>query len=181
MIWPRISAIGMALLALQNLYGAASMLAYLLDRIASPFIPAWVFLFKPARESHTPREFVVNQEIKMVFVMLFAALFLRILAEKLWKRDANFEALAWLVAAACGLSSLVDISKLLSRMNDVLIGAIHLNFGAAFFMPLFGLGLLLLPIVLNAVGSIGWAMDTSNDAHVKIWEKQIGGVLQNFK
>jgi hypothetical protein len=61
MIWPRISAIGMVLLALQHLYGAASMSAYLLGRIASPFIPAWVFFFKPERESHTPREFIVSE------------------------------------------------------------------------------------------------------------------------
>ncbi len=181
MIWPRISAIGMALLALQYAYGAYSQSAYLLGRIQTPFLPAWALMLKPGRESDIPHYITINQEIKMVFVMLFAAFFLRILAEKLWKRDARFEAFAWVVAGVCGLSSLVDIFKLLSRMNDVLIGVIHLNFGAAFFMPLFGLGLLLLPILLNAVGLIGWAMDTSNDTHVKIWEKQIGGVLQNFK
>lgn len=181
MIWPRISAIGMALWALQCVYGMVSQTAYLLGRIQTPYLPSWAILFKSPYESDMPRYVYVKQDVDLVFIMFLAAVGVRFIVEKLWKRDEKFEGIAWMIAIGGCISSCVDILKLLSRMNDVLTGAIHLNFGSTFFMPIFGLGFLVLPILLNAIGLIGWAQDAKGDVTTSQMEKNINAALQNLK
>ncbi|HEY0074821.1 MAG TPA: hypothetical protein VGB77_12015 [Abditibacteriaceae bacterium] len=176
MNWPRIAAIGTGLLALQHLYGAFSLTGDLLRFDLPLFMPAWISYLEPARESHTPNEIIIWFRIQAVCMLFVTAFCLRLLAERLWKRDSRFLGLALAVATIEAISAFRAMTPYVYSLGQ---GTVQHN-GVAlfnyFFTILLVIGLFTLPVLLTIIGLMGWLTNFRDEEM-----EQTAGLIQNTK
>lgn len=177
MNWPRISAVGVGFIAFEHLYAVFSITAHLLNPDWPRFAPAWTLLFEPAYDSQTSRASIISQGIQIIFAMVVVALCLRLLAERLWKRDSRFLGLALAAATIEAVSAFHAVTPYVYLLGQ---GTVQHN-GVAlfnyFFTILLVIGLLTLPVLMTIIGLMGWL---TNFKHEEAAE-QTTGLIQNIK